>query len=241
MAALVAAIHNPRLDGRVWMAGPACFARQTIIARRSRAGPAMTVLGVEQELRASAAPRDSIPSSSNAIALPLWGRIAALLLAALALAGCGFHPLYGTLDDGTGSGARAVFSSVYVEPIAQEISGYELRNTLIELLHASDRIEGMRYKLTITLNERREGVAVAADANATLTRYGYTMEAHYVLTDLHSNAEITKGTEISQTGYDVASSPYATDVTLQDTRKRAAQDVAERLRLDLGVFFAKRK
>jgi LPS-assembly lipoprotein len=67
------------------------------------------------------------------------------------------------------------------------------------------------------------------------------MEAHYVLTDLHSNAEITKGTEISQTGYDVASSPYATDVTLQDTRKRAAQDVAERLRLDLGVFFAKRK
>jgi LPS-assembly lipoprotein len=159
--------------------------------------------------------------------------------AALALSACGFHPLYGTLD--SGPGAQAEFSSVYVEPIAQEVSGYELRNSLIELLHASDRVQGMRYRLTVTLHERREGVAIAADVNATLTRYGYTMEASYELTDIHSNAVVTKGEEVSQVGYDVAASPYATEVTLQDTRKRAAQDVAERLRLDLGVFFAKRK
>ena len=164
-------------------------------------------------------------------------RFATFLLASLALCACGFHPLYGTLD--SSPGARAEFSSVYVEPIAQEVSGYELRNSLIELLHASDQAAGMRYRLSVTLHERREGVAIAADVNATLTRYGYTMEAHYELTDIKTNKLVTKGTEITQEGYDVASSPYATEITLQDTRKRAAQDVAQHLILDLGVFFAK--
>ena len=166
-------------------------------------------------------------------------KIAALLLTSLALSACGFRPLYGTLD--SEPGAQAEFSSIYVEPIAQEVSGYELRNSLIELLHASDQVLGMRYKLTVTLHERREGVAIAADVNATLTRYGYTMEADYELTDVKTDKLVTKGTEITQAGYDVAASPYATEVTLQDTRKRAAQDVAEHLRLDLGVFFARRK
>jgi LPS-assembly lipoprotein len=165
------------------------------------------------------------------------GKIAALLFASLALCACGFHPLYGTLDGNPG--AQAEFSSIYIEPVPNEISGYELRNTLISLLHASDRLAGMRYRLSVSLHERREGVAIAADVNATLTRYGYTMEAHYELTDIKTNKLVTKGTEITQEGYDVASSPYATEVTLQDTRKRAAQDVAEHLRLDLGVFFAK--
>jgi LPS-assembly lipoprotein len=162
-----------------------------------------------------------------------------LCLCALALSACGFRPLYGTL--GADPGAQVVFSSIYVEPIANEVTGYELRNTLISLLHASDRLEGSRYKLTMTLHEKREGVAIAADANATLTRYGYTMEATYQLTDVKTNAVVTKGNEIERAGYDVAASPYATEVTLQDERRRAAQDVAEHVRLDLGVFFAQRK
>jgi LPS-assembly lipoprotein len=164
-------------------------------------------------------------------------RAVLVCFSALALGACGFRPLYGTL--GSDPGAQAEFSSIYIEPVAQEITGYELRNSLIELLHASDQLQGMRYKLSVTLHETREGVAIAADVNATLTRYGYTMQADYTLTDIKTNKLVTKGTEITQAGYDVAASPYATEVTLQDMRKRAAQDVAEHLRLDLGVYFAK--
>jgi hypothetical protein len=96
----------------------------------------------------------------------------------------------------------------------------------------------MRYKLSIRLHEIREGVAIASD-NATITRYGYTMQADYTLTDIKTNKEITKGDEQVRAGYDVAASPYATEVSLQDTRKRAAQNVAEQIRVALGVFFAK--
>ena len=50
-------------------------------------------------------------------------------LVALVLAGCGFRPLYAS-DSG---GANRVFSSIYVAPI-EEDTGYELRNSLIDLL-----------------------------------------------------------------------------------------------------------
>jgi LPS-assembly lipoprotein len=165
-------------------------------------------------------------------------RMALALLALLALSACGFRPLYGSL--GNDPGGQAVFDDVYIEPIANEVTGYELRNSLITLLHGSDRVENMRYKLSVTVKEIREGVAIASD-NATITRYGYTMQADYTLNDIHTNKELAKGEESVKAGYDVAASPYATDVSLQDTRRRAAQSVAEHIRVDLGVHFAKQK
>ena len=88
------------------------------------------------------------------------------------------------------------------------------------------------------ISETSPGVAIASD-NATITRYGYTMQATYSLTEIHTNKEVIKGEESVRAGYDVAASPYATEVSLQDTRKRAAQNVAEHIRVDLGVYFAK--
>ncbi|HEX3674575.1 MAG TPA: LPS assembly lipoprotein LptE [Rhizomicrobium sp.] len=154
----------------------------------------------------------------------------------LALSACGFRPLYGTIGDAPG--AQVEFSSIYIAPIPNEVSGYELRNALISLVHGSDRVANMRYRLEVTVREARQGVAIASD-NATITRYGYTMIAAYTLTDIHSTKEIDKGEESIRAGYDVAASPYATEVALQDTRRRAAQSVAEHIRIDLGVYFAK--
>jgi LPS-assembly lipoprotein len=41
--------------------------------------------------------------------------------------------------------------------------------------------------------------------------------------------------------YNVVQSPYATLAGEQDSAKRAAQDMAERIRLELGVWFRKTK
>ena len=40
--------------------------------------------------------------------------------------------------------------------------------------------------------------------------------------------------------YNVATSPYSTVVARQDSDLRAADDLAERIQLDLGVFFHRR-
>ena len=73
-----------------------------------------------------------------------------LLAASLALAACGFRPLYATGPDGTGPGDA--LASIYVEPIPERV-GYELRNQLLDRLGATGRSDGVAYRLKIALRE----------------------------------------------------------------------------------------
>ncbi len=52
---------------------------------------------------------------------------------------------------------------------------------------------------------------------------------------------MTSGHQSTLSAYNVVSSPYATLTAEQDAQKRAAQDLSQRIRLDLGVFFARHK
>jgi LPS-assembly lipoprotein len=152
-------------------------------------------------------------------------RLAALALVSL-LAGCGFHPMYSSALD-------PELSSIFVDPIAER-DGYELRNQLIDLLHSDGVVQGKRYHLTVTLAEASQGIA--QQNNAAITRYNETLNATYVLTDA-AGKELTRGTQKQLSAYDVAPSPYATLSAQQDAGKRAAEDMAERIHLDLGVWF----
>ena len=154
----------------------------------------------------------------------------AVIAGCILLAGCGFHPMYG-------SSLAPALSSVYVEPIAER-DGYELRNTLIDALQSDGDKAGKVYSLKVTLNESSQGIALQNDA--TITRYNNRLEAHYVLSDM-KGAVLTSGTQVELSAYNVVQSPYATLTAQQDSSKRAAQDVAERIHLDLGVWFRKHK
>ena len=156
----------------------------------------------------------------------------ALAIAALCtmLGACGFHPMYG-------SALAPQLSSIYVEPI-EERDGFELRNTLIDRLNSDGRLEGKKYRLKITLDEATQGIALQNDA--TITRYNNRLEAHYTLTDTRGNV-LTTGTQTEMSAYNVVASPYATLSAEQDSSKRAALDVAERIHLDLGVWFRRHK
>jgi LPS-assembly lipoprotein len=157
-----------------------------------------------------------------------------LSLAFLA-AGCGFHPLYARL--GADPGGQQVFNSIYVDPIEAERVGYELRNSLIDLVRGANRPENALYRLKITVKQTIEGVAVQTDAS--ITRYQYTLVANYDLTNIHTGADVTKGTEMTVSAYDVVASPYATLVAQQDAQRLGAHDIADRIRIDLGVYFVK--
>jgi LPS-assembly lipoprotein len=159
--------------------------------------------------------------------------ICALALA-LASAGCGFHPLYGRTD--SNPGAQQVFESIYVDPIEGERAGYELRNSLLDLLKGSSRPEKASYHLKVNIKQTIEAIAVENDAS--ITRYNYDLVAYYELTNGKTGASITKGTETTLAAYDVVPSPYATLVAQQDAQKRGAQDIAYRIRVDLAVYFA---
>ena len=80
---------------------------------------------------------------------------------------------------------------------------------------------------------------MALQNDATITRYNDTLTVNYVLTDA-KGTELTRGTQTGLSSYNVATSPYSTLSAQQDADKRAAQDIAERIRLDLGAFFRRR-
>ncbi len=146
------------------------------------------------------------------------------------LAACGFQPMYG--------GRMAPqMAAIYVEPIPER-EGYELRNTLIDILNSDGSQTGKRYRLQVTLRESSQGIALQNDA--TITRYNNTLEASYVLSDAKGTV-LTQGAEKELSAYNVAQSPYATLVAEQDANKRAAQDIAERIRLSLGAWFRRNR
>jgi LPS-assembly lipoprotein len=154
-----------------------------------------------------------------------------LFIAALCavVGACGFRPMYG-------GGLAPQLASIYVEPVAER-EGYELRNTLIGLLGSDGVAKGKTYSLAITLSEANQGVALQNDA--TITRYNDTLDVSYELSDAKGTV-LLRGSQKALSSYNVVASPYATLAAQRDSDKRAAEDVAERIRLDLGAYFQRR-
>ncbi|HKD21101.1 MAG TPA: LPS assembly lipoprotein LptE [Rhizomicrobium sp.] len=165
-------------------------------------------------------------------------RIAGALVLAALLGGCGFHPLYASNPDSGEGTARDVFASIYVDPIAGERIGYELRNSLIDGLNGSPKPALAAYRLKVTVDQYLQGIAV--QNNATVTRYNYTLNATYELSDIRTNQVVKTGVQRTLSAYDVVTSPYATLVAQEDAQKRGASDIAYRIRLDLSAYFANR-
>ena len=152
------------------------------------------------------------------------------ILLCFGLVGCGFRPMYGD------ERLEPQFRSIYVEPVAER-DGYELRNSLINLLGSDGQSGGKAYRLKLTLNEANRGVLL--ENNTTISRYNNTLTVNYTLTDA-KGTEVTHGTQSSLSSYNVAPSPYASLAAQQDSDKRAVDDIADRIRMDLGVFFRRR-
>jgi LPS-assembly lipoprotein len=167
------------------------------------------------------------------------GAIAVLGLA-LGLAGCGFHPLYASPH----GAMRQDLGSIYVEPVPDRL-GYELRNSLIDVLDARAQPAGAVYRLRLTLAEKSDAVGVQSQTvgsitQTAITRYNDRLTVNYELVDAKTNDVIARGTETGLSAYNVLSSPYATLVAQQDASRRAADDIADRIRIDLAVFFAQK-
>ena len=151
-----------------------------------------------------------------------------------ALGGCGFHPLYAS--DGSQGGGQQIFHSIYVEPIDGEVAGYEMRNSLIDLLHGASKPDAAEYRLSITIHQIVQGIAIENDAS--ITRYNYSLQADYNLTDRRTGKTIKAGSESTIAPYDVVASPYATEIAEHNAQKSGAHDLASRIQVELAVYFA---
>ena len=157
--------------------------------------------------------------------------LALAVSAALAIAGCGFQPLYGDL--GVASNLAAI------DVVAPEgRAGHLIRESLDDAF-AGQPGTPAAYRMDLTVGESRIPRGLRVDNVA--TRYEMTLTANYTLTELATGAVVKAGTAASTVTYDSADQPYASIAAQQDSQERAAAETARRIQLELAAWFAQRR
>jgi LPS-assembly lipoprotein len=147
--------------------------------------------------------------------------LAALLAGLSALAGCGFTPLYG-------EASVAGLSRVEVQTPDTRL-GYRLRERLEDAL-LFDRSAAPDWRLAVALEPSRRPLGRRIDDTA--ARYEMTLIGQWTLTPL-SGGEARTGSETVTVTYAVSDQPYAAIAAQEDAEERAAEALAQRIRLAL--------
>ncbi|QDZ08842.1 hypothetical protein FPZ24_16325 [Sphingomonas panacisoli] len=150
-------------------------------------------------------------------------------LLAIALAGCGLHPLY----EGGASGTVARgLADIDIAPIAGK-SGYLMTNALRDRL--PDRGgAAAKYRLEIKLDDSIVGLGITRDN--TVTRERRSLRARYQLVDTVSGEAVLDATAGSDAGVDVVNSEYATIAAENTALENLTDIVADQIVTRIAVY-----
>ncbi len=149
-------------------------------------------------------------------------RAGIVALVGLALAGCGFTPMYG--DAGVGGSLSRIAVTTQDDRL-----GYRVREQLEDAL-GRDAAQAPLWRLETRIEQSRRPLGRRIDDTA--TRYELTVRGRWTLTPLNGGAPLS-GQETVTTTYAAADQPYAAIAAQQDGEERAAAELARRIRLDL--------
>lgn len=145
-----------------------------------------------------------------------WSR-RGVLLAALALAACGFAPVYGP----GGTGTRLQDKVRTADPRTPD--DFAFAGRIAERLGP----DGTRYELDWRL--RIAVVPQAITPDEITTRYSLNGTASYVLTEITSGRTVARGQVSSFTSYSTTGTTIATLAAEQDAHKRLARLLADQV------------
>jgi LPS-assembly lipoprotein len=163
------------------------------------------------------------------------GRRWVCLGALVALAGCGFQPVYMPTASGKPGVAQRGLSTVYVE-IIPERPGQLLRQALQERF-GDDSGTPSIYTLQVTFSIAGEGIAV--ETNDIATRLRFTGNASWVLVGHDDKrTHITSGSARAFDAVNVFDSQYfASDLETEAEQKRIAENIATQISSQLAIWF----
>jgi LPS-assembly lipoprotein len=168
----------------------------------------------------------------------MWWRSSALFaallagLAALALAGCGFQPLYGGTTAG-GQRLSEVMAGVEITPIPGRV-GQKLRNELIFINTGGGLAAPSRYRLEIAVKESvvDQLVQITGDATGQV----YQLDATFQLIDSGNGKVLLQGKAISRAPYNRFQEIFANVRARYDAENRAARTVSESIKTQVAAF-----
>jgi LPS-assembly lipoprotein len=159
----------------------------------------------------------------------------ALVAALLALAACGFHPLYGNTTAAVPVNIQQQLESIRIVPSANRM-GQQLYNNLRDMLNPRGVPTKPKYVLTVQLTETQQQLLLEQDQAATRT---YLMvSANYHLRIAEGQAELLSGTVRVRTGFNLLTNEYASLVAQQNAEERSAADLADGIRQRLALYLA---
>jgi LPS-assembly lipoprotein len=161
----------------------------------------------------------------------------AVLLCVFLLAGCGFHPIYGSHGAASGSPVAMDLNNVAIDNIPDH-NGQMLRNDLIDRMYGKNRPEKPLYTLKVKIHSDEEDLGILA--NATATRELMNMYGDYSLVDAKGDVLIS-GTAHSVASFDKLDEMYGTVAVRQDAYERTLHEVGEQIVNRISLYFSERK
>ena len=159
----------------------------------------------------------------------LWRNLFVCL--GLALAGCGYHPLYG--EHGTDNASVVDdLALIHIEAIPDRV-GQQMYNMLREKLNPYGKPESAKYALSVALTETRENLFLEKDETA--TRANLTLKATFILRRLDDNSVLVAGSSRSVSSYDILASQFASVISQEDARLRCARAISDDMRTRLAL------
>jgi LPS-assembly lipoprotein len=170
----------------------------------------------------------------------MWWRSHALFavlcagLAAFALSGCGFQPLYGGTTVG-GAKLKEVMKSVDVVPIPGRV-GQRLRNELIFTSTGGGAPLPSRYRLEITIKESVTDQLVQITGDA--TGQVFQLEGTFQLYDIASGRVLFQGQSVARAPYNRFQEIFANVRARVDAENRAARTMSDSIRTQVAAFLS---
>jgi LPS-assembly lipoprotein len=152
----------------------------------------------------------------------------------LALAGCGFQPLYGGTTAG-GQRLAAVMAAIDITPIPGRV-GQKLRNELIFANTGGGNAAPTRYRLDITIKESVTDQLVQITGDA--TGQVYQLDATFKLTDKENGRLLYQGKAISRAPYNRFQEIFANVRARYDAENRAARTMSESIKTQVAAFLS---
>ena len=161
------------------------------------------------------------------------GRRAAVVVCVLALAGCGFRPVYAPEESGE-TPAVEQLSAVRIEPL-RDRDGQQLHNFLRDELNPDGQPVDPAYKLQIKLSRRTETLAFRQDETA--TRANIILKTAFVLRAAEDDRVLYAGQASSINSYNILDEQYPTNVSAADALRRGLREISQDIKLRLAVYF----
>lgn len=153
----------------------------------------------------------------------------------LALAGCGFRPLYGSSGVAASPEVLNALAQTRIRAIADR-SGQRLRQILNDKLYSNSPAESSRYDLDIALSKQIVEVGVRPDS--TTSRANLNLTATFALYD--AGAQAYRDVAQSVVSYNILDDQFATVAAQTDAEDRALRQLGDEIKTRLAVYFDRR-